>query len=173
MSEIITRIAPSDTWPKNPPLKAIITTPPFREGRLLSYLFGQFVNQMGIFSCGRPEIYINVSYYLAASMAADYRSKSFATYRARSVLTQSLFDYEFLDKIPWEEFYPQVHVKKFKRKKDSSNYYFDDPYNSFLMKLTPKENLPSLVSIESLPEYRFLVNQSMHKRTNYLIPYFE
>lgn len=109
---------------------------------------------------------------MAACIAADYKSKNYKNYQYKSVLIQSLFDAEILDKIPWEEFNPMVSRKKTSRK-NSIDDYFDDFNHAFLIRLTPKLNLPELIPVESLPEYSFFVKQSMTRRTNYIIPYFE
>lgn len=170
LSEVVARIAPCESWPEDPPLKAVIALSPLKEHRMLNIFLHQFVEQGGLFTCGRPELYLFLSYYQAGTILADYRARNYRSYRSRSVLFQTLFDIEFLEKIPWELLTPIIARKKMKSKSDD---FFQDYDNSFLLRLTPKKHLPQLIQIQSLPEFHFFVTQSMVRRTNYLIPYFE
>lgn len=173
ISDFLTKAVSGDSWPQKPPLKVILPLSPLKETWVTMYLLNQFTNQTGLFSCGRTELYLSTSYYLAACIAADYSAKNYRNYQFKSVLIQTLFDTEILGKTPWEEFDPKVLRKKSKRKKNEEDY-FDDCHNAFLIKLTPKLALPELIPIESLHEYAFFVRQSMIRRkTNYIIPYFE
>lgn len=170
LSEVVTKIAPCGSWGEEGGLKVILPLSPVKEHRVLNLFLHHFVEQGGLFVCTRPEVYLFLSYYQAGSIAADYRARNYRSYRARSVLFQTLFHTEFLEKIPWESFTPVISRKKIKSKSED---FFQDYDNSFLVRLTPKKHLPRLIPIESLPEFHFFVTQSMVRRTNYLIPYFE
>ena len=157
-------------WEADPVIKCFIPLPPGAD-RVTSYqILRDLISATGLFSYGRTQFLLVVSYVEQANIIADFKVNNIPP-SFSSIVLKTMFDAEILDTLPWNCFEPEVLPRTRVYKLKLKSYYQSE--HAFLLRITPKKSLIHDIPMESWQEYFFFVSQSMFKSTGYVIPFFE
>ncbi|RWS17741.1 dimethyladenosine transferase 2: mitochondrial-like isoform X3 [Dinothrombium tinctorium] len=157
---------PIHSWSDPLPVKMIIPLTPIIETKFLRPLFIQMAHLTGIFTCGRAQILTFVSCYEYSYMKGNAEQRNLNNYRSSSVLYNTFFDVEFLAEVPWDCFEPKIGTNSNKLKKQKVS-------SAFMVRLTPRKDLPEKLPTIYWLDYIFFVQQAMTKRTAYILAFLE
>lgn len=110
LADLMSRL-PKRTWTDDPTAFMVIPLTPLSEVSFLRSLFLQVANCSAFFSNGRIVFYAFVSGRELYYMTAKSDEKNLIRYRYCSVLYQTFFDMEVLDKFKWDCFLPEIKHK--------------------------------------------------------------
>lgn len=149
------------------PVKVFLPLPPFTDRAAVSSLVHDLCRRDGLFPL-RCQFFLLLSFEPVCQMTACKAINS-AYFGFLSIMMQSLFDVQVLGKMPLQATVPQV-VRSRVNRPDS---YFVDAKSLFLVRVTPKASLASLIPMPFWSDYRFFVRQAMFRKTGHVIPFFE
>ncbi|KAI1295333.1 Dimethyladenosine transferase 2, mitochondrial [Halotydeus destructor] len=157
------------SWHEESVCKVILPLSPDSEKAFLAELLRQYVYQSNLFTLGRPEFYLFLSCAQVWYLTAAHDDEDFLRYRSRTVMFNTLFDIDYLGKVPWKSFVPMFKKRRVRLDQD----YFYDIDNAYFVKMTPRRDFASRITPECWCDYAFFVGQTMVKRKNYVIPFLE
>ena len=151
--------------------KIFVSLPPFVDGNFLKSIFRDLCSQTGIFAAGRTQIFVVLPFEFLVKMMADPVKRQ-QYYNYQSVMAQSMFDVELIDKFPVSAFVPKIAKNRRKKVFDVSDSLID-ANNLFFISIVPKATVFNDVPPEFWEDYRFFVQQAMLRKTGFVLQFFE
>lgn len=149
-----------------PPIIMFGILPSSKESVFMRFLPVALSSLQALYSYGRVQLVLFISHKEYQCMTAT-PSDGFLKYRSFSILCQLFFNVELLCKEPLHNFSPCP-------KKPSLKKTHYDSENLYMVRITPKKDLFSLVATpEQLQELYFFVKQNTYKRKGFVISKLE
>ncbi|XP_069688697.1 dimethyladenosine transferase 2, mitochondrial [Periplaneta americana] len=161
---------PKADWTDDPVVKIIGVVP---SQTFIKYLIRSHTFQAGLFSYGRPELYLLMSPQLYFYLTCKPSDGNFL-YRYISVLFQLTFQWSLLDKLPRKAFLPWENIPSIKKRSKLTKMRSIDPDVLYLVKIVPRHDFfKSVVPVDQLPSLWYFVRHNMMSRKNRVIPQLE
>lgn len=150
--------------------KIFVPLPPFVDLSFVKTIFYDLCSSTGIFAAGRTQIFAALPFDFLVKMMADPVKRP-QYYSYQSVIAQTVFDVEVIDKFPISAFVPKITARKKKRLHDSDPLI--DAENLFFISIVPKATISKDVPPEYWNDYRFFVRQAMLRKSGFVLQFFE